>query len=326
MAGPPLTVRPFEPGDEHAINDLFARTFGRKRSLEEWRWRFEEAPIARRDISVLCFDGRVVGHVGRVGYPTFVNGRRAVCRVSGDMMVDPDFRGRGGFGLLLEDGADQPYDVRLHSPNEVARFLWSRMALSRPSLTMTQWVRWQPPILAPLWRFRRRWARDLRVELLTDPGEEVDEMAEASALWAPVIRVRDARYLRWRWLDQPGTDWRLLAARSADGRLRGVVAYGVDPWAEAPTGRIVDLLAGDRATTTALLAASADALARRRLTRVAFAYEDPRPWSARACVTAGFIRRGTGPDVAGACWSDCTRPAADTPSDWYLPLGDTDLA
>ena len=38
------TVRPFEPGDEQEVNNLFNRVFGKSRSIEEWKWKFERNP------------------------------------------------------------------------------------------------------------------------------------------------------------------------------------------------------------------------------------------------------------------------------------------
>jgi hypothetical protein len=321
----PLRVRDYEPGDDHAIAELFRICFGRDRPVEEWRWRFVEAPAARVDLGVLCAGDRVVGHVARAGFVTFVDGRRGLCRQTGDAMVHPGYRGRDGLKRLTQSGSHLPYDLRLHTPN-AASIAVSR-ALGRPRFeaSIPQWVRWQPAVVRPVLALLR--PRRLRPEPIDDPGPQVDALAEASASFAPCIRVRDARYLRWRWLDQPGTDWQLRSLPDPDSGVRGLVAFGIDPRHDLPRrGRIVDLLARDEAATVALLAAAAHELGRAGCTHVAFDYHDPRPWSRRACYRAGFVRRGHGPVVRGAAQEEWTRPWADRFESWYLTRGDTDLA
>lgn len=47
------TLRPYQPGDEQAINDGFNRIFGHHRSLDEWAWKFPERE-RERSIMVAC--------------------------------------------------------------------------------------------------------------------------------------------------------------------------------------------------------------------------------------------------------------------------------
>ena len=320
-----LGVRDYRLGDEHAIAELFTICFGRTRSMEEWRWRFADPPTERVDIRVLCDpSGRIVGHIATVGFATSVDGRKTVCRLTGDLMVHPDFRGRKGVELLVDSGRDLPYDLRLDTPTEGPRKVGERRGILRFHAPLRQWVRWQGmPIRAV-----SELARPLRtrVEPLLDPGAEVDALAEASAEFAPCIRMRTARYLRWRWLEQPDVDWQLWAARNRAGVLRGVVAFGLDLRRDsARHGRVVDLLARDAESSRVLLMAAARELGHRGCRIISFAYQDPRPWSLRACYLAGFLPRGQGPLFSGGAQQEWTRPLADRFESWYLTLGDTDL-
>jgi Acetyltransferase (GNAT) domain len=316
-------VRRYRPGDEHAIAELFRICFDRDRPPAEWRWRFLDAPVPA-DHVMLCDGDRVVGSLSQVGFATFVDYRRVVCRQSADAMVDPEYRGRNGLALMMAEQAKFSDDLRLHAVNEASAKVGRRMGRMRFEVLMPQWVRSQPDLVRPLLAVLR--PRRLRPRPLSDPGPEVDALAEASASFALCIRVRDAQYLRWRWLDQPGTDWKLWAVGDLAAGTGGIVVFGVDPRHDPPErGRVVDLLAPDEPTTVALLVAAADELGRAGCKHVAFDYHDPRRWSRRACYRAGFIRRGRGPLIRGGATTEWTRPWADQFESWYLTRGDTDL-
>lgn len=318
-----LTVREYRAGDEHEIAKLYALCFGRDRPIEEFRWRFFEAPVERVDILVLCAGGRVVGSSARAGFPAFVNGRRAVCRVTGDAMVHPDFRGRQGLAMLTEAGTDLPYDLSLYTPNEGSIKVVARLGRRRFRTPITQWVRWGglPIRIASTVVPRRR----LRVTPLAELGTEVDALAKTAATFAPCIRIRDARYLRWRWLEQPHTEWEIWGTRDGS-RLTGIVVFGIDRRHDPGWhGRIVDVLAADAASLRAQLLVAGSVLGRRGCRIVSFDYSDPRPWSRRAPYLAGFLRRGEGPVFSGRGQQAWTQPWADRFESWYLTRGDSDL-
>lgn len=65
------SVRPYLPGDEYAINELFNTVFDQFRPIEEWEHKFgwlQPDSQGRRAIVVGCVDGRIVGV--QAGIPT----------------------------------------------------------------------------------------------------------------------------------------------------------------------------------------------------------------------------------------------------------------
>ena len=322
---PRLTPREYLPGDEHVIGELFRAVFGRDRSIAEWRWRFVDGPAENVQIHVFEADDKVVGHTASVGFPTFVDGERVLCRQSGDGMVLPEYQKHGGFSRFLREQDESQWDVtQTFSTERSARGVMS--VRKRWYGKTTQWVRAHDgpgrafAETADLLRPRRP------VGVLPDPGTDIDELAARSARFAPCIRIRDGRYLRWRWLDQPGPDFQLLAARTPGGELRGVAAFGIDTRCDPPwRGRVVDLLADTATATTALLIAAARALEVVGCTRVCFDYHDPRPWSRAACYRAGFAPRGEGLITIGGSTSS-GRESADRFENWYLTRGDSDYS
>ena len=119
----------------------------------------------------------------------------------------------------------------------------------------------------------------------------------------------------------------LDARRGSRGdRLTGWVVYGVSPFDAPGAAHIADLLAVDHGTTRALLAFAADALESTGHDVVGFECVDPRPWSRSAWLRAGFLPRGTGPNLVFRPKTDDLIESAGRLESWYLTIGDSDLA
>ncbi len=61
-----VTFRPFQPGDEVAINDGFNHVFGVARPLSEWQWKFPAEPEGRWVFLAVAPTGRILAHYGVV--------------------------------------------------------------------------------------------------------------------------------------------------------------------------------------------------------------------------------------------------------------------
>ena len=349
VEGVPYAPRRYRREDEEAVLELLAEAFGTPPDPERWRWQVEGPPTGGSRSWVLERDRAAIAHAGLHVFASFVDGESHPTILLTDLAVRR--KGRPGrFAELLASTF-----ARLNS-SELPLIIFPIDSLVRYAARrgfhdlgrIPQWVRWLKPagfvasrgtrlarVLAPAVppalaaTARLGGGGRLRVEALVDPGAEVDELAAESARYARCIRTRDAAYLRWRWLEQPGSGWRLLAARDRDGGLRGVAAVGADPGAEhggASLGRISDLLARDAAATTALLRAAVAELRRAGCSIAVLDYLDPRPWARSACRRAGFVERGIGPSIAtGGTALPPSHPARWRES-WYLTRGDSDLA
>jgi hypothetical protein len=172
---------------------------------------------------------------------------------------------------------------------------------------------------------RLQLTRSVHVERVDDIPSGIDDLVAVSRHYAPFIRIRDERYLRWRWLDQPRCPWELWEARGDDSSLSGFAVATIADLPLGRTGRIVDLLAKDRVTTTALLRRVTSDAESRGADMVTFEYADTRPWSRRACLAAGFVARGQGPTFLELRASDRARAAPKSWDAWYLTFGDTDI-
>ncbi len=338
-----LELRTYRAGDEHGIQAMYGSVFGKPRSLEEWRWRFERAPDGPALIHLLEAEGRLVAHIAHVGFPVFVEGRRLRLGHGGDTMVLPGYRGRGGMRELVQGflACEHGFDLRTNFPTDRAAVLMESFGGGRHLGRIPRWVRWHAPhpalpvparLLIACGTTRAyaalaSWPRlRIPVEPLEELGAEVDELAEASAGFAPCIRIRDASYLRWRWLEQPGDRWTIRAARGEGGELRGLSVLGSRESERGRQGLVADVLARDAAALRAVLLDAARTLVGRGCLSVACDYLDPRPWARRALYRSGFLPYGTGINVVCGSLSERVGPVPESLGAWYLTRGDTDLA
>lgn len=59
-------LRPFRKGDEAAINDGFNRTFGARRTLDDWHWKYPAEPEGRWVMLATTQEGALLAHYGAV--------------------------------------------------------------------------------------------------------------------------------------------------------------------------------------------------------------------------------------------------------------------
>ncbi len=170
-------------------------------------------------------------------------------------------------------------------------------------------------------RFRRPL---LRVEELEELGTEVDELAHDSAGFARCIRVRDAAYLRWRWLEQPEPCFHMRAVRAADGRLWGLAVLGAFDEPTGRRGRIVDLLARNYPAMRALVLDAFESLVHDGCWSVTCDHHDPRTWARRAFLRSGF-RSAPGQQVSCGSLSLSAGGVVEQLESWYLTNADTDI-
>jgi len=156
-------------------------------------------------------------------------------------------------------------------------------------------------------------------------GEEFDGLWDAVAGDYPAIVVRDRAYLTWRYTDNP-TPYVILAARDADGALRGYAVTLVVQWGARRIGYLVDLLtrARDRVAQRALVlgalrdCSDVGALAVHTwLVRARGSVQAPLRATLRGL---GFFPRG----VSHVLWRPAGAGLPANARDWYLTMADFD--
>lgn len=229
-----FTIRGYEPGDEAGILELFARSFHQPRTVEHWRWKFQEDPWGREHIT-LAFDetGSLVGHYAGYPVPFRCYGTDLVAHQIGDTMTDPAVRhvGRGLTGIL---GRTATHFYETFCKGQVAfNYGFNVSNIQKFSLRFLRSDRVEPVTyrrrdlrerpLAALGRLER-YARGVQLQLVRVVDRGWDELFHRVAPQYGFLVRRDAAYVEWRYLRCPGIQYIVVAIRKW-GRLVGWLVF-----------------------------------------------------------------------------------------------------
>ena len=230
-------VRAFQDGDEAQILPLFRRSFFVDRTVERFRWEYQENPYGNRMISeAFSEEGQLVAHYA--GYPVrFHSDARGVLPALqvGDTMTEPSVRhvGRGPTSLLGR--TVRHYYARFCQGQVAFNYGVNTGNIQRFSLSFVGARRLEDlpyhvrdarkPVPVPRsWLARLSgWFDGWRVERVHHFDERWDELFHRVRGAYRLLIERDARYLEWRYTRCPGTEYFLWAVF----RRRRLVGWSV---------------------------------------------------------------------------------------------------
>jgi hypothetical protein len=313
---------------------------------EEWlRWRYLANPEGRAAVWALRREGspEVVGHAAAMPRRVMVDGAVRRAWIGGDFSVLPAYRTLG-LALRLRRAAREAVDAGevdlfYSFPNERMELIHAKAGhqllgrlerLARPVRSgpylARHWPRPVAALLAPpvdlILRLRspKRAPRDCLVAHVGRArlDERYDRLCLTAALDGGIVPLKDARYLEWRYLQQPG--WAgAFTEVTRHGELVGYAAGQV----EQGVFSVTDAVALDSGVALALATALVSEARRRDQAGVSF------PLLGQGSATrAGFYSAGFRPRVeraavyvyAGGAIRDFAQPDR-----WYLVTGDRDV-
>lgn len=335
------SVRPYQPGDERGLVQLFKRVFGVERTLNRWCWQFRDNPVGEQFIRVAVTDsGHLVGHYG--GVPVWANwaGERLVLTQVVDVMADPVVRGglsrrRGIFSRMLASYIEEclgPGRAALGFGFPPIGNLRLGRQLGYRKLHGVQSLVKQ--IVEPL-----SFSLSVSIAAMGWVVEEVVDLRPVDRLWLrcqpelPVAIIRDAQYLTWRYSQHPEIQYHVIVVRR---RLSGewvglaVLRLGVGKelaflGQDDTSACIVDWLAPtDERLAAWLLLAKCEAIGREHGMRRLHAWFRPGSVHWNFLTARGFQPESTPmyltarPGIEGLSleWAK---------EHWYYTMGDSDL-
>ena len=235
-----VEIGPWEPGDEESICRLFERTFGRPRDVAQWRWQFLGAGLEPPVMVARDDAGQVVAHFGGVPCRAWLDGRERVFTVAVDSMVAPERRAglkrRGLFATVVERWVDHfcergPVEVGYGLANPEALRIGGRLC-------------GYEPVGVDALVARALTAEDdgddaATLERAERPFEDHDDLWRRFTNRGVAAACRDARFMAWRFVDNP-SGYAFLGVRR-----RGVLAAaGVfkEEYVADDSATLVDLL------------------------------------------------------------------------------------
>lgn len=326
-ADPRFTTRAFRDGDEVAILELFNRSFPHSpRSLAHFDWKYRNDPYGSLRIS-LTFDadGRLVGHYSGYSMPFRYEQKDVLAHQIGDTMTEPSIRhvGRGPTSIL---GKTALHFYDHFCEGQVGfNYGFNVANIQKFSLRFLRSDRVEPVtyrVSAPLPPIRRaeRWLRGYQLELVRKTTPEFDDLfARSSGAYRFLVR-RDARYLRWRYLQCPDIPYHVVAIRKWR-RLVGWIVFRIREnrfaWGDALV---------HPEYTEAIEVALRHILPSHPVDSIE-AWFPPRPhWLDAALVSLGFETRPEPQDLSVMCvpftWPDAVARMRES---LFYSWGDSDL-
>jgi hypothetical protein len=346
-------ARPATFEDLGDVAELLHRLFGVRPTVEFLRWKLTGCAGRLLGSTVLATDRRIVGFLGQIPVRVQVMGHSALAAQGTDVgileeyrrldaylgMVQTSVRAMRKEGVALAYGTANaeagPMATELLGLKRLTPVPLLVRPLSAPESSLGCGVRLLARVLSVSDRLSEREPAALRDRLRIRRVARFDERFDR--FWReirddyPVMLVRDAAHLNWRYADAPNVvyerisiedaavgrieGYAVLGLRRRDGRLRGHIADLVTARNGDP--RIVDLLI--RAAVAWLCAQAAE---------VAEVWAFPHTHVRRALVCRGFIPRRTGPggfQVSALASGAATGvSAAGCAQNWFLSMGDSD--
>jgi GNAT superfamily N-acetyltransferase len=332
-------VRPYEDRDEPEVLELLRAALGPgpagERSPAFFRWKHLANPFGRSFMLVAEAGGRIVGLRAFLRWRFAVEGREVRALRAVDTATHPEHQGRGIFRRLTLEALDAlrgEADLFFNTPN----------GRSLPGYLKMGWrVVGRVPVAV---RVRRplRFARGVRGlgsggELAPRPRPAVEAPPAAEVLGAvrdpSVLGVPDPsggrlatprteRYLRWRYAEAPGLDYRAVVEGPAEAP-DGLAVFRVRPRGRLWEAAVAEVLVrpGDRATAARLLRGVARAARTDHLT-CSF---PPGSAALGAARRRGFLPAPAGVTLVALPLREELREVATDLGRWALTLGDLEV-
>ncbi len=247
-----LTLRPYRPGDETKILELFRTVFHKERSLAHWYWQFRDNPEGQQVLVATTDEGDIVGQCAGIPVRAAIGDQTYTFSQMVDHMVHPRFR-RGlkkpGLQITLFLAFFQEFmgpgkcDLLYGFPIPEYERLASKLAGSRVLQSVTTLVKDLPESSGGSSPRFVRWHYQIRRVERFDSS--VDGLWRRCKQNLPLAIIRDSRYLNWRYAACPDRSYILLLVIDRwDGapKALAVLRQGIPGAPDAPITPLMEML------------------------------------------------------------------------------------
>lgn len=349
-----FSARPAEPGDLDQIADLLNQVFGVRTNPATLLWKYTGCSGTFLGSTILTYHSRIVGFLGQVPLRARISGRDILATQGADVAILEEYRRLDAFLTLI-----QGCSINLKSAGvELTYGTANPDALTPLSTLLGQHPVSALPLLfrplgagslpasqmgfAPLARLLTA-CMECAARVTTLPSRHDQDLritslarfdARFDSLWArirddyPIMLVRNAATLNWRYVDIPGRVYeRLAIENTGTSECEGYIVLGITQSDSRVRGRICDLVTPRRASrhVARLLIAEAVKWFRNNGADLADVWMLPHTHLRLPLFQQGFIPRRTSRSALQA--SGLTADTASTlqnANHWFLAMGDSD--
>jgi hypothetical protein len=323
-----ISYRRAEPGDEHAIVDLFYQIAPRGHSVDYWRWLNSRAPYGPGIVELIVSDDLPIGHYAVVPMRLTMMGRDISAGFAMQVGIHRAHRGLGSLRRMCDRvwqaAADAGFEFVYGFPNENIWLIYARM------------MKWQLVAHFRSWQYplAERGAPDLpgaaagiEVRRITEFDGGFDDLwaRSAFATGAALSVVRDARYLNWRYFGHPVYHYKVLAAWEGN-RPVGYAVLKFFHDGKNWVGHFVDFLTQQKdgdAIARRLLAAGFEAFVWQQVDIVSLWLSPSHP-AHPLLEEIGFAANGFQSRLGYRPTDGRVPPAIGSLAAWNLTMGDSD--
>jgi hypothetical protein len=316
------------------------------------RWRYFDRPGYSSTMWVFDFSDQVIAALGTEPVELSREGGIEPALRNIDAIVDPEYDGRGLGAWMTLAMQSQNSCVLVTGGNENSTSMLKKLFTALPVRKSFKIMlhsrffleqKFQYPfisrLISPLFDFAfkyylsMKWvSRALPDNLLLVHFSDVNELLELIldpvGCLGEVKVVRSKAYLKWRYVDKPGSRFWAVGALD-NGKLLAYVIYSVDKGRKPDSireGKIVDWYITSKANATEILAslfvAAAKEMKKRDADEILLVLNDSI--SEQAAISAGFVFRDLQSDFFVYQSESSDSRHIFSPDAWYQSLGDAD--
>jgi hypothetical protein len=207
-----ISVRKYQPNDEHAILAAFNAAFHVQRSLAHWRWKYLDNPFGQTWISAAWDQDTLVAQYAAYPIPLYMDGKvELVCQVA-DIFTARSHRrvGHGNTNLMsrtfyhyeqqyCERIIPMGYGFNTRNIQKLGKLFWQHKVIA----PVNQYKLARENLLRPgpfAWLQKLRGYKVVRTTQAAEWADQLFERVKGQYGW---LLVRSETYLNWRYAKHP---------------------------------------------------------------------------------------------------------------------------
>ncbi len=314
-----------------------------------WQWEFIDGPAGKAFIYIVEDHNKIIGHFADTPRRFSVQGETVLGTLSLDLMVHPDYWRKGIFAAMGRYGALRvkqgnglfmtAFPIRLETILGLRKIGWKDV-VKLPVLVypirfhgiLNRYFHFPPLSLLAggVARFfyvlffgwkKKREMDGIEIEKVDGFDDRFNEFWQKALSLYPIMGVRNGDYLTWRYLRHPTRTYTIYRAKKS-GEVRGYIVLRKVELLNFNSAVIVDLLALDEATLTALVEEGIQHSQREGTDLLAFMVPQGHRYD-KILRERGFLPSPK--TFQFMVYFHSKREMLNSPEKWYVNWGDTDV-